>query len=411
MTQASSEMLDLIKARTMYQMVEEIDGGARKLLFLSNVQAEQIAQRPESLQKMLDALEVGRPQLLIDLITSGGFREYTSLAPKNTQGVLDDGFMGLLADGPPFASREAERAAEAKIDSFMADILIPLAVNTHAVVLCNAVTANCILSRSFIRMYCLVRGKYADKPLSPCLAPRAISKCCTAMRTRTRIGVRCAGRRVRGGCAIRSYWGVPTRPAGRSVAALAQLRHRPERHDRCAHRQHPPEKGSARYCAVWDVHVRPRAPPSSSLPSLAIRTGMSQKVPIELAHAFQRRFVPVTRAESGTPMLLLDVHPHALPGLMPGNELSRKALIDAAKKQITDQCDALLSTGVAETLDCCTLAFLNDVLRGSGDLAAGAVTHRTDMPVLCMRPFAAHGAPVMASMSTVARCHRQPKRR
>ena len=73
--QASSEMLDLIKARTMYQMVEEIDGGARKLLFLSNVQAEQIAQRPESLQKMLDALEVGRPQLLIDLITSGGFRE------------------------------------------------------------------------------------------------------------------------------------------------------------------------------------------------------------------------------------------------------------------------------------------------------------------------------------------------
>ena len=77
-------------------------------------------------------------------------------------------------------------------------------------------------------------------------------------------------------------------------------------------------------------------------------------------------------------MLLLDVHPHALPGLMPGNELSRKALIDAAK-QITDRCDALLSTGVAETLDCCTLAFLNDVLRGS--VTAGAVTHRTDMPV------------------------------
>ena len=106
--QASSEMLDLIKARTMYQMVEEIDGGARKLLFLSNVQAEQIAQRPESLQKMLDALEVGRPQLLIDLITSGGFREYTS-RPKNTQGVLDDGFMGLLAGGPPLPSRGSRR--------------------------------------------------------------------------------------------------------------------------------------------------------------------------------------------------------------------------------------------------------------------------------------------------------------
>ena len=94
---------------------------------------------------------------------------------------------------------------------------------------------------------------------------------------------------------------------------------------------------------------------------------------------------------------------------MPGNELSRKALIDAAK-QITDQCDALLSTGVAETLDCCTLAFLNDVLRGSGDPPLVPLRTVQTCPSLCMRPFAAHGAPVIASMPAVARCHRQPKR-
>ena len=42
----------------MFNMVEEIDDGKSKLLFLTNPQAELIASSSESVQKMLDALEV-----------------------------------------------------------------------------------------------------------------------------------------------------------------------------------------------------------------------------------------------------------------------------------------------------------------------------------------------------------------
>mmetsp|Transcript_26295 Transcript_26295/g.84369 ORF Transcript_26295/g.84369 Transcript_26295/m.84369 type:complete len:86 (-) Transcript_26295:427-684(-) len=54
------EQLAMIKARTMFQMVEEIKVGAtdlgQKLLFLTNPQAELLASSESSIQKMLDAL-------------------------------------------------------------------------------------------------------------------------------------------------------------------------------------------------------------------------------------------------------------------------------------------------------------------------------------------------------------------
>ena len=57
----SREQLQMIKARTMYQMVEELntsDDVPRKLLFLTNPQADLLANSESSIQKMLDALEV-----------------------------------------------------------------------------------------------------------------------------------------------------------------------------------------------------------------------------------------------------------------------------------------------------------------------------------------------------------------
>ena len=63
----SQEQLQMIKARTMFQMTEEIDdggGGKRKrLLFLTNTQAELLSGSSASIQKMLDALEIPKPKL------------------------------------------------------------------------------------------------------------------------------------------------------------------------------------------------------------------------------------------------------------------------------------------------------------------------------------------------------------
>jgi hypothetical protein len=63
----SQEQLQMIKARTMFQMTEEIDdgggGGRKRLLFLTNTQAELLSGSSASIQKMLDALEIPKPKL------------------------------------------------------------------------------------------------------------------------------------------------------------------------------------------------------------------------------------------------------------------------------------------------------------------------------------------------------------
>jgi hypothetical protein len=71
--EVSREQLDKIKARTMYNMVEPIDGGVKKVLFLTNNQALLLAKEPASMNKMFDRLEVGKPQLVISLLESNGF--------------------------------------------------------------------------------------------------------------------------------------------------------------------------------------------------------------------------------------------------------------------------------------------------------------------------------------------------
>jgi hypothetical protein len=80
----SREQLQMIKARTMYQMVEEINDGATKVLFLTNPQAEYIASSPASVQKMLDALEIPKPSLVIELQRSIGFRSWSHLWSEET---------------------------------------------------------------------------------------------------------------------------------------------------------------------------------------------------------------------------------------------------------------------------------------------------------------------------------------
>lgn len=78
--QVSQEQLQLIKARTMYQMVEEIDAGStisgkRRIIFLTNAQADLIASQPEAIgiRRLVQALEILPPKLVINIISSWGF--------------------------------------------------------------------------------------------------------------------------------------------------------------------------------------------------------------------------------------------------------------------------------------------------------------------------------------------------
>ena len=150
----------------MYHMIESIDEGKKRLLFLSNSQATVLASDEAHLAKLLDALNVGKPQLVINLLTSGGFRGHTTrYANEETLQKLSHSDMaGIKYDQPAFLKREDERKAVERIDNFMAQVLIPLAVQTSAIVLCSADAQECILAASFTRMYAAMQSKWGAKP-------------------------------------------------------------------------------------------------------------------------------------------------------------------------------------------------------------------------------------------------------
>ncbi|MGB1598719.1 MAG: hypothetical protein ACPIOQ_38565 [Promethearchaeia archaeon] len=77
--ESPEQQLQLIKARTMYQMIEDVPGdGAsakRRVMFLTNAQAELIAMQPEAkgIRQLLQALEIPQPKLVINVLPSWGF--------------------------------------------------------------------------------------------------------------------------------------------------------------------------------------------------------------------------------------------------------------------------------------------------------------------------------------------------
>ena len=162
------EELQMIKARTMFQMTEELNGvgehtGRKRLLFLTNSQAELIASSEASMQKMLEALEIPRPKLVIDLLKSQGHSEYI-VKSVDAHALLGTEDAGLLPDKGSFASADEEQKALAKLDHFMASVILPLAAQTNAIIFCNACPATCMLTASLTRMLSVHRSTWGKEP-------------------------------------------------------------------------------------------------------------------------------------------------------------------------------------------------------------------------------------------------------
>ena len=139
--------LPTIKARTMYKMVEDVEeskAGIKTLLFLSSKQANLIARDPSAIDKMLAIfVDKQQPRMVINLLPSM-IRCWTRVRP-----LLED------PDG--------EREGLAALDRFMAEHIIPLAAQTHAIILCSAVQPFCVLSESLSRMLKLVRSRWGNE--------------------------------------------------------------------------------------------------------------------------------------------------------------------------------------------------------------------------------------------------------
>ena len=387
--EASKEEMHMIKAKTMFNMIEEVDDGKCKLLFLTNPQADLIASTPESVQKMLDALEVPKPSLVIDLMLSSGFATSNRLRASDIING-DKAYAGRNPDRAPFLSREDERVAEAKIDRFMTDILIPLAAQTNAVVLCNAIPGFCILSTCFLRMYKLARAQWTGAAPFTVLSHtddidqfyanpdedahwRTVRRASKAWRSRDAKLLEVHGPKDANGHCVDLTAIDPTEGSYYDLDANAACILLTDcvnpKNDRC---------DPAPYSALMGALIRHL---SNTVPSLAIRTGTSKKEKLGSPAASALDTVTV-RMLSGTPVLALDVRPRT-PILIEG--ATRELIIEAGKAQIDEVCEALLAsevgvsadsdtprardrrTRLTESLDVCTLAYLQEVLMGDGD--------------------------------------------
>lgn len=97
----------------------DLGQGTVKLLFLTNSQADSISSSFQTLHKMLEALEIHTPKLVINLLSSWGLRESLNLFPASKYNLRMN--PGLFFNQPPFLSDDEEQEAMEKLDMFMSD--------------------------------------------------------------------------------------------------------------------------------------------------------------------------------------------------------------------------------------------------------------------------------------------------
>ena len=369
--EVSREQLDKIKARTMYNMVEPIDGDEKKLIYLTPMQATLLSREPASLKKMLGYLEIGEPQLVVNLLSSLGFSKMVkAYGPKGFDNFRRvDWAAGFVSERGAFLSKQEESEAIKQIELFMANVLIPLAVQTRAVVICCAVTPLCILSTCFLRVCARRSAKWGGK------------------RPFTVLSVAHADADVYGNRNADAYW---KELSGKSRnwmlrdamilkyyqnfyadKGISSIPHKDNDLDRNA--THfiiggilCDKTGTEDYAPFDNFTSEMVRTLTVKLPSIAIKTANSNKFPnIVLRSALQA-------SQSGTPTLFLDFRKR--PTLSPTSD--RGKLIEEAKEKFTEHCEALMANGTPETMESCTIAYFHDVLTGDGSHLTTEVSSR-----------------------------------
>ena len=122
---------DEINVKTMYDMLEEI--GDQKLFFLTNRQAELLAESDNSIDKILGALDMQEePKLLINLMVEWGF---TSANEGWTTEENWGRYSGMEWKRGPFANAQEDIDTNARLERFMLEVILPLAERTNALVI------------------------------------------------------------------------------------------------------------------------------------------------------------------------------------------------------------------------------------------------------------------------------------
>lgn len=155
-----------------------VDGIFRKVLFLQNQQADLLAKEDDIDQKILSAFQVKySPKMIINLCMSKGFRDYVSQVnlfhPSISAGMVGTASQAVPGGTPfldPIVSKnspETEDDVEERLDLFMKLVLLPIAEETNALILCSAICGMCALTKSLTRVVAASEQRWADgKPFT-----------------------------------------------------------------------------------------------------------------------------------------------------------------------------------------------------------------------------------------------------
>ena len=178
-----SQEMQEIKARTMFGMIDEVidatGGDAKKLVFLTNRQANLFTA--ENINKLIEAFDIKPPKLVIRLMSIGAGPQTRAFGMVNAfkyvkrdstyeeewKKVLriqseNNPNTGITQDqlpDPPFLEDRESDQAQWSLESFMREVLVPLAAENNALVIGSAFRDDEMMS-SFAKVAKQLDAKY-----------------------------------------------------------------------------------------------------------------------------------------------------------------------------------------------------------------------------------------------------------
>jgi len=362
----TQEQFDEMRAKTMYGMVEPLEQGSKRIIFLTSKQCEQIADSHATLEKLLDTIGIGKPQLVINFLESNGLDDFSWRVGKTQLNKNGCGWAaGLKVDKDnfknSFLSRDEEMQAQNRIDMFMAEVLIPLAEQTCAVVITQAIHGLCALSTSFMKVCSARKAKWTGKvPFT------VISMTSNVSFLYNNPDLNAYWRKIRRVCKTwRMHDEILSRITEKSDPVWDIDQHATTLLINDALDVQSEKYNSAAFARLSNAIVHRLA---RKYPSIAFKTGFSTKYPIGKKNSASLE-VAADMAQSGTPTVFLDLRQR--PQL---EAKSRTELIDEAKAKYKEECKRYLEAGTIESFDVCAIAYFHDILFGDG------VAQTADMP-------------------------------
>ena len=155
-----------IRVKTMFNLVEDIQTsrGASRLLYLTNKQAEMFSN--DTVPKMLQAFDVHNPSLVIMLMASAGPEKLNTL-PDDASATeraeyYDVETHSVTGNSSSFLTDEEGTGAQRRLTTFFKEVLLPLAAETNAIIICNGYAID-MLTRTLAEVVPMFAARHGGK--------------------------------------------------------------------------------------------------------------------------------------------------------------------------------------------------------------------------------------------------------